>query len=224
MRRRHYSPAAILPVLDDAAACAEPAAKKPKQEASTCAVATSHVAILPHVDNNGAACAEPQVKRARRVQAAKTLAVYVLQWADLQCWKGQGENDTEEDCIARTAKLIPFMEDFVTHVRLEEGFLSRAQIHQSSAGLNEHNRIQHELGKARAAQQMTQGRQSRFAAWSSFTAATVKKFIHDSGATDKQALASARTSGLSAWEARTLTIPARSSQSAQRRCPKRSLP
>ncbi|CAE7554619.1 unnamed protein product [Symbiodinium microadriaticum] len=35
--------------------------------------------------------------------------------------------------------------------------------------------------------------QSRFAAWSSFTAATVKKFIHDSGATDKQALAAVPT-------------------------------
>ena len=162
--------------LTELLAATEPPAKKPRCDVVGLGgeAGASQVVVEPSpltVESIG----EPLSKKSKKAPVAKTLA-YILELAELQNHTGDSDDDKVELCTARARKLVPWMSEFVCQTRMAEGFLSRAQIHQDGQGLSVYNKLQHELGKARAAQQHTQGRQSRFAAWSTFAHQASKKF------------------------------------------------
>ena len=118
-----------------------------------------------------AADAAPAAKR--RKGMPNTLAE-ILMAAKADKW-ALSSKVPEKTALQRIEQLLPFLQDFVRTVRIEEGFLSQAQVLQEVKHSNDFNRLTHELCQARQAYTLSGARRSRFSAWANFTERCVQR-------------------------------------------------
>ena len=97
----------------------------------------------------------------------------VLKEAGLESY-APSKNDDESRMLTRIRLLCWQMQAFVSLVRIEEGILSRASIVGMKRPSNQHNTYEHQLALARAAFQISSGRQSRHSLWCNFSQRAVK--------------------------------------------------
>ena len=79
------------------------------------------------------------------------------------------KNDSAKHALRRQLAIQPSMDAFVRSVRVAEGFLSAAQVGKHDKNLNRHNELMHKLGKSMLCMGLVGARQSRAAAWSTFS-------------------------------------------------------
>ena len=80
------------------------------------------------------------------------------------------KKDGAKHALRRQLALQPSMDAFVRSVRVAEGFLSAAQVgKRHDKNLNSHNALMHKLGKSMLCMGLVGARQSRAAAWSTFS-------------------------------------------------------
>ena len=95
----------------------------------------------------------------------------ILMKANLHSFEGQ-DDDNEMKCLERIRSLCPGIKQLVTHIRVHERVLSRANILGDDCvgkpGMNSHNYSMHLLARLRAKYSLNCQRQSRFTAWSTF--------------------------------------------------------